>query len=112
MTKKSLTNKHSGNGDYFVIVVSSLHPLLLTEYAANGLVEAPLKLIERMKDLLLCVYVVVKTFSLKFHVVIWQTTSKNCTKVRAALAARLVFHIQPIRSLFSGVVLAVATVLA
>ena len=48
----------------------------------------------------------------KFHVVIWQTNSKNCTKVRAALAARLYFLIQPIRSLFVGVVVAVAVVLS
>ena len=55
-----------------------------------------------MKDLLLFVNVVVKTLNLK--IVICQTTSKNCTKVRAACAARLFFLIQPIRSLFSGVV--------
>ena len=55
-----------------------------------------------MKDLLLCDNVVVKTLNLK--IVIWQTTSKNCTKVPAARAARLFFLIQPIRSLFSGVV--------
>ena len=42
-TKTSLENKPLGNGDYFVIITSSLHPLLLTEHAANGLVEAPLK---------------------------------------------------------------------
>ena len=36
-------NKHLGNGDYFVIIASSSHPLFLTEHAANGLVEAPLK---------------------------------------------------------------------
>ena len=51
----------------------------------------------------------------KFHVVVWQTTSKNCTKVRAARAARaarLFFLIQPIRALFSGVLFAVAVVLA
>ena len=53
-----------------------------------------------MKDLLLFVNVVVKTLNLK--IVICQTTSKNCTKVRAA--ARLFFLIQPSRSLFSGVV--------
>ena len=29
----------------------------------------------------------------KFHAVIWQTTSKNCTKVRATRAARLFFLI-------------------
>ena len=45
-----------------IIASSSLHPLLLTEHAENGLVEAPLK---RMKDLLLCVYVVVKTLNLE-----------------------------------------------
>jgi len=38
----------------------------------------------------------------KFHVVIWQRMSNNCTKVRAARAARLFVLIQPIRSLFSG----------
>ena len=42
-TKTSLENKHFGNGDYFVIIASSSHPLLLTGLAANGLVEAPLK---------------------------------------------------------------------
>ena len=36
-------NKHLGNGEYFAIIASSSHPLLLTEHAANGLVEAPLK---------------------------------------------------------------------
>ena len=44
----------------------------------------------------------------KFNLVIWQTTSKNATKVRAARAARLFFLIQPIRSLFSDFVVAVA----
>ena len=37
----SLENSHLGNGDYFVIIVSSSPPLLVTEHAANGLVEAP-----------------------------------------------------------------------
>ena len=32
-----------GNGDYFVIIASSSHPLLLTGHATNGLVEEPLK---------------------------------------------------------------------
>ena len=36
-TKTSLDNKHLGNGDYFAIIAPSLHPLLLTEHAANGL---------------------------------------------------------------------------
>ena len=37
---------------------------------------------------------------------------KNSTKVRAARAARLFFLIQPIKSLFSGAVVAVNVVLA
>ena len=42
----------------------------------------------------------------KFLVAIWQTTSKNATKVRATRAARLYFLVYPIRSLFSGFVVA------
>ena len=42
----------------------------------------------------------------EFHDVICQTASKHCTKKRAARAARLVFLIQPIRSLICGVVVA------
>ena len=42
-TKTSLENKHLEKGDYVVIIASFSHPLLLTEHAANGLVEAPLK---------------------------------------------------------------------
>ena len=40
--KRSLENKRLRNGDYFVIIASSSHPLL-TEHAANGLLEARLK---------------------------------------------------------------------
>ena len=69
-TKTSLENKHLGNGDCFVLIASSSHLLLLTEHAANGLVEAPFKSIWRMIDLLLCVHVVVKhqfgNFTLSF----------------------------------------------
>ena len=36
-------NINMGNVDYFVIIASSSHPLMLTEHSANGLVEAPLK---------------------------------------------------------------------
>jgi len=43
-TKMSLENKHLGNDDYFVIISSSSHHSILTELAANGPVEAPLKL--------------------------------------------------------------------
>ena len=46
----------------------------------------------------------------KFPVVVWQTTSKHCTKKRAARAARLFFFIQPIKSLTCGVVVDVAVV--
>ena len=34
-----------------------------------------------MKDLLLCVHVVVKTLNLEIHVLVWQTTSKKSSKV-------------------------------
>ena len=34
---------HLGSGDYFAVIASFWHPLLLTELAANGLVEASLK---------------------------------------------------------------------
>ena len=57
-----------------------------------------------MKDLVSRVQVVVKALNLK---VIWQTTSKNCIKVRAACEARLFFPIQPIRSSFPRVIVAV-----
>ena len=50
--------------------------------------------------------------NLKFYVVVWQTTSNNCTKGRAALAARLLFLIQPIKSLICGVVVVVAVVVS
>ena len=42
-TKTRFENKHLENGDYFAIIAPSSLALLLTEYAANGLVEAPLK---------------------------------------------------------------------
>ena len=45
-----------------------------------------------------------------FPVVVWQTTSKHCTKKRAARAARLFFFIQPIKSLICGVIVDVAVV--
>ena len=67
-----------------------------------------------MEDFLLCVDVV-KTLNLEIsRIVIWQTStaSNNTAKVRAARVARLFFLIQPIKSLFSGLVVAVAVVLA
>ena len=66
-----------------------------------------------MKDLLLCVHVVVKTLNLEISR--WHLSDyvKELNyKVRAARAARLLFLIQPIRALLSGVVVAVAVVLA
>ena len=41
-----------------------------------------------------------------------QTASKNCTKKRAARAARLFFLIQPMKSLICGVVVAGRVVLS
>ena len=38
-TKTSLENKHLGNSDFFVIIASFSHLLLLKEHAADGLVE-------------------------------------------------------------------------
>ena len=72
--------------------------------------EVPLKPIWGMIYLLLCVHVVVKTSIWKIHVVVLQTSPTKWAKVRAARAARLFFLIQPIISLFSGVVVAVAVV--
>ena len=66
-----------------------------------------------MKDLLLRVHVVAKTLNLKMsrcHLADYN--SKNCNKMHAAWTARLFFPIQPIRSLFSGVIIAIAIVLA
>ena len=44
----------------------------------------------------------------KFHVVVLQETARNCSKVRAARAARLYFTIQPIKFLICDVVIPVA----
>lgn len=44
----------------------------------------------------------VEVGQLKFHVVILQTTSKQCFKLRAARAAYIFFFICPIRPLFCG----------
>ena len=53
----------------------------------------------RVKDLLLRARVVVRTSNTKISSCLWQTTSKHCTKKRAARAALLFFLIQPIKSL-------------
>ena len=59
-TETSLENKPLGNGNYFVIAASLSHLLLLKEHAAKGVVEAPLKEMNRIKESLLCLHVVVK----------------------------------------------------
>ena len=48
----------------------------------------------------------------QFHVAVWQTTSKNCTKKRAARAARLFFLLQPIMFLICDVAVPVAVPVA
>ena len=62
-----------------------------------------------MKDLLLGVQVVVKTLNLEISRC---RLAKSSTTVRAARAARLFFLIYRIKSLFPGVVVAVAVVVA
>ena len=62
-----------------------------------------------MKDFFRCVFTLSLTLNLetsRFH--LGDYASKNCTKMRAARAAPLFFFIQPIRSLFFGVVVAFA----
>ena len=41
--KTSFKNKHLRNGDHFVIIASSLHLLLLTEYDGKRLLKVSLK---------------------------------------------------------------------
>ena len=69
-----------------------------------------------MKDLLLCVHVVIKILNLEIsccHLADYVKAFRRLrTKVRAARAARLIFLIQPIRSLFPGVSVAVAVAFA
>ena len=48
----------------------------------------------------------------KFHVIVWQTTSKKCTKKRAARAARIFVLTQPIISLIRGVVISGAVAIS
>ena len=84
-------------------IIAYLTSFIVDRPCCNGLVEAALK---QIKDSLLCVHVVIKTLKLiwKFHIVIWQSMSKNCTKVNGACVAQSFFLIQPIRSLFFGIV--------
>ena len=59
-SKTSLGNEHFSNDDYFVIITSCSHSILLAKYTTNwSMVGAPLRQIWRMKDLLMCVLVVV-----------------------------------------------------
>ena len=63
---------------------------------------------ERMKVLLLQLALSSEPQKSKFHVVVWQTKSKNCAKKRAAREEWLLFFVQPIKALIRGVVVAVA----
>ena len=69
-----------------------------------------------MKDLLLCVHVVIKTLNLEIsccHLADYvKAFCRLRTKARAVLAARLIFLIQRIRSLFPGVSVAFAVAVA
>ena len=63
-----------------------------------------------MKDLLLRLALSSEPQIGKFHVVVRQTTSKNCTKGRAARAARLFFLFQTIILLICDIVVTFAVV--
>ena len=65
-----------------------------------------------MKDLPLGAPVVVRTSNMKISRRPLADYVKNCTKNRAARAARLFFLIQPIKSLICGVVEVVAVVIS
>ena len=65
-----------------------------------------------MKDLPLGAPVVVRTSTMKISRSPLADYVKNCTKNRAARAARLFFLIQPIKSLICGVVEVVAVVIS
>ena len=65
-----------------------------------------------MKDILLRVHVVVKTLNLEISRCHLADYGNEFARVRAARAARLFFIIQPIRSLFSAVLVDVAVVRA
>ena len=92
-TKTSLENKHLRNGNFcdycFFLASSSSHPLLLTGLAGNGLVQPPLKRISRLKDLLLCVHVVVQTLNLeipRWHLTdyvkeLFYSTCRTCSTI-------------------------------
>ena len=111
--KTSLENKHLGNGDYFVITASSSHALLATfrlEYVVDrarckwtGWSTVEVNIEDERFAVVVCSRCRQRPKSENFPLSFWHTTSKNCTKVRAARAARLFFRIEPIRSLFFGV---------
>ena len=96
-------------GDDIVIIASSSYPIVdraRSKWTGRSAIEVQIHC---------CVFTLsLKPEIWKSHVVTWQTTSKNCTKVCAARVARLLFLMRPITSLFSSVVddVAVAVVLA
>ena len=67
---------------------------------------------QRMKNLLLRACVVVRTSNMKISRRPLADYVKNCTKKRAARAARLFFLIQPIKSLICDAVVVVAVVIS
>lgn len=63
-----------------------------------------------MKDLLLCVYVVIKTLNLEISFSYLAAYIRELYKSMYICAAQLFFLMQSIRSLFSDIVIAVAVV--
>jgi len=106
VTKTSLENKRFRNGDYCFFLVSFIIDRARCKWTGRSAVKVNM---ENERFTIVCSR---WHFMFHFHVGIWQTTSENCIKVRAARAARLFFLIQPIRSLFSGPVVAVTVALA
>ena len=66
-----------------------MHPLLLIEHAASGLVGAQLKNTSLMKDLVSCVHISVKNLNLE--TLRCHLSKTFAAKVRAARAPRLFF---------------------
>ena len=91
-SKTSLANKHLGNDDYFVIIASCSHSIMLAKYTKKwsmvnrSAVEANLE-DEGITDV--CIRCFWNLKLKKFHVVALQTASKQLVKLRASLAIRL-----------------------
>ena len=106
-TETSPENKLLENGGYFRNYCCFLASFIVDRARCKYTGRSAVEVNKRMKDLLLGV--VVKTLNVEIsrcHLADY--VKEFCTKVPAARGARLFFHIEPIRSLFSGVVVAVA----